>query len=158
MTGWRAANRLYFDLTARGRTVRSQGPPSQLAATGKRIESNPQYAALAKAGEALTAALAEIEEALYQTKMESRQDPLNYPIRLNDKLAGVMALVAVGNNPPSESLRAVRDELVATIDLQLAKLARLIADDLVAFNDLAAKMNLPAIAPKAEPNARQATE
>ena len=56
-------------------------------------------------------ALRAIEEALYQTQNESRQDPLNFPIRLNDKLAGVMLSAAIGDHPPTASAVAVRDEL-----------------------------------------------
>jgi hypothetical protein len=37
--------------------------------------------------EAIKAEMQEIEETLYQTKNRSGQDPLNYPIRLNNKLA-----------------------------------------------------------------------
>ncbi|HLQ36733.1 MAG TPA: glycosyl hydrolase, partial [Planctomycetota bacterium] len=38
-------------------------------------------------------ALTRVEEALYQTKSKSAEDPLNFPIKLNNKLAGVMASV-----------------------------------------------------------------
>jgi photosystem II stability/assembly factor-like uncharacterized protein len=60
-----------------------------------------------------------IEEALYQTRNESRQDPLNFPIRLNNKLASLMGTVAVGDDRPSESAVAVRRELSTAIETQL---------------------------------------
>ena len=77
--------------------------------------------------------------------MESRQDPLNFPIRLNDKLAGVMALAAFGNHAPTTSAIAVRDELVSAIDAELATLNNLLGADLAAFNDLIARHQLPAV-------------
>ncbi len=86
-----------------------------------------------EAAEALGKELAAVEEALYQTKMESRQDPLNFPIRLNDKLAGVAQMAGIGNYPPTASAIAVRDELVAAIDVQLAKLREIVEKRLPAF-------------------------
>ena len=44
---------------------------------------------IADAGNALNKKLTEVEEALYQTKNQSSQDPLNFPIRLNNKLAAL---------------------------------------------------------------------
>ncbi len=85
------------------------------------------------AAKALQKELSEVEEALYQTKMESRQDPLNFPIRLNDKLAGVAGAAGTGDFAPTASAIAVRDELVAAIDVQLAKLRTIVAERLPAF-------------------------
>jgi len=41
----------------------------------------------------LTDKLTKVEEALYQTRMTSSQDPLNYPIRLKHKLAALTGVV-----------------------------------------------------------------
>ena len=38
-----------------------------------------------------------IEETLYQTQNESRQDPLNFPIRLNNKLGHLGSLSGFGS-------------------------------------------------------------
>ena len=121
---------------------------SQLAVVGKRIKGDSAYAALAEVAEALAMSLTEIEESLYQTKLEVPNDYFNryFPIRLSDKLAGLMSMAAIGNHAPSESSIAVRDELVAAIDRELAKLDRLFAEDLAAFNDLAASMDLTVVA------------
>ena len=63
----------------------------------------------------------DIEKALYQTKNKSRQDPLNYPIRLNNKYGHVIALATIGFNRPTESMYLVRDELEGLIDIELGK-------------------------------------
>jgi photosystem II stability/assembly factor-like uncharacterized protein len=65
------------------------------------------------------AALTGVEEALYQTKNESRQDPLNYPIRLNNKLTSLMRTVSVGDDRPTKNAEAVRRELSTAIETQL---------------------------------------
>ena len=51
---------------------------------------------LKEASDELLEKMKTIEETLYQTKNQSRQDPLNFPIRLNNKLAGVKGTVQRG--------------------------------------------------------------
>ncbi len=46
-----------------------------------------------------------IEEALYQTKAKSEQDVLNYPIRLNDQIAGLYDYAASGNYAPTQQVK-----------------------------------------------------
>jgi hypothetical protein len=72
--------------------------------------------------EALLATITPIEEALYQTKNESPQDPLNYPIRLNDKLTSLMSTVDIGDARPTSSAVAVKSELSAAIVAELDQL------------------------------------
>lgn len=69
--------------------------------------------------------LTEIEETLYQTKNKSRQDPLNYPIRLNNKLAHLNSIVGNGSYPPTDQAVEVRGEITEKIDIQLARFRKL---------------------------------
>jgi hypothetical protein len=89
--------------------------------------------------------MGEIEKALYQTKNQSRQDPLNFPVRLNDKLAGVGGLAAIGDFAPTQQDYAVRDELTAAIDAELAKLEQLWQADLPALNEQVLAAAVPAV-------------
>jgi hypothetical protein len=68
------------------------------------------------------------------------------PVRLTDKLATVISQTAYGNHPPTKASIAVRDELVVAIDRELKKLEHLVTEDLAAFNDQAARLNLSAVA------------
>ena len=86
-----------------------------------------------------------VEEALYQTKNHSPEDPLNFPIRLNDKLAGVGDSAAAGSFAPTAQQIAVRDELVTQIDAELAKLKTIWDTDLPAFNKVIRDQNVPAV-------------
>lgn len=70
-------------------------------------------------------------------------DPLNYPIRLNDKLAGVGDSASAGSFAPTAQQIAVRDELVAQIDAQLATLKAIWDKDLPELNKLV--KDLPAV-------------
>ena len=118
---------------------------TQLTAIEKRVADDDQFTALVESSTKLRESLGDIEQSLYQTKMESRQDPLNFPIRLNDKLAGVMSLTNFGDHAPSAASIAVRDELVAAIDAELERLQNLISTDLAAFNQQAAEAGLTAV-------------
>ncbi len=117
---------------------------NQIEALGKRLESRSEnegseVEVLVDAGKALAERLTEIEKALYQTQNRSRQDPLNFPIRLNDKLAGLLGVAAVGDRRPTRSMLAVRDELTVAIDVELAKLQSIWETDLPAYNTLASE-------------------
>ena len=66
--------------------------------------------------------LTKIEEALYQTKNESGQDPLNFPIRLNNRLASLRRSVENGDAKPTEGAYKVFGELSAELDGHLEAL------------------------------------
>jgi photosystem II stability/assembly factor-like uncharacterized protein len=118
-----------------GQITRIREVRKQLMDVKKRVADNK---AIVAAANDLDKKMTAVEEALYQTKNKSSQDPLNYPIRLNDKLAGVGDSAASGPYAPTAQQIEVRDELVAQIDIQLAKLKAIWDTDLPAFNKLAA--------------------
>ncbi len=76
-----------------------------------------------------------VEDALYQTKNRSSQDPLNYPVRLNDKLNALASSASIGDYRPTAQAVQVREELARAIDAELAKLAGIFATDLPALNE-----------------------
>jgi hypothetical protein len=120
----------------------------QLETLTKRLkESSPQEGApeVREAADALVEKLTGIEETLYQTKNQSAQDPLNFPIRLNDKLANLLGLAGIGDHRPTDQMIEVRDELVAAIDAELAELRTVWEEDLAAVNRLAAGAGVAAI-------------
>ena len=86
----------------------------------------------------------EVEEALYQTKNQSGQDPLNYPIRLNNKLAAVGG-VTRGNFPPTDQAYQVRDELIRQIDEWLTRLADITSFQMSEFEEMMEALKLPVI-------------
>jgi hypothetical protein len=94
-------------------------------------------APLREALAALGRQLVEVEQALYQTSNQSRQDPLNFPIRLNDKLAGLLQVASSGDFAPTVQLRAVREQLAGSVEVELERLQTLLDDDLLEVNRLA---------------------
>ena len=69
--------------------------------------------------DALAARLSAIEAEIYQVKNQSGQDPLNYPIRLNNKIAALSGVVASGDFKPTAQSYAVFNSLSAQLDAQL---------------------------------------
>lgn len=114
----------------------------------KRVADQPNSKAVSDAGTALNKNLTAIEETLYQTKNQSNQDPLNFPIRLNNKLAALGGVVGSAEAAPTAQSYAVYDELATQIDAQLQKLAQLMRTDVPAFNQLVRDQNIPAVVVK----------
>jgi len=95
--------------------------------------------------ESLLTEIMQIEETLYQTKNKSPQDPLNFPIRLNNKLSAVAELTSYGDFAPSDQAFAVKVELEDQINRELEKLASIIEIKVPAFNKLVHDSAIPAI-------------
>ncbi|MEO1699574.1 MAG: glycosyl hydrolase [Planctomycetota bacterium] len=86
-----------------------------------------------------------VEETLYQTKNQSRQDPLNFPIRLTDKLAGVRGGAMRGEFGPTAQMRMVADELSAAIEAELVKLEPVFTEAVPAIDRAARALEVPLV-------------
>jgi photosystem II stability/assembly factor-like uncharacterized protein len=104
--------------------------------------SKANDASIKTAGEPLVAKLAAIEGEIYQYKNRSSQDPLNYPIRLNNKLAALQGIVETGDYKPTDQSYAVFKELSDRLDQQFGQLDTVFSIDLAAFNKLLARKKL----------------
>ncbi|MEO1523792.1 MAG: glycosyl hydrolase [Planctomycetota bacterium] len=116
-----------------------------------KVKDEKSLSEVEEAGKSLIEKMTTIEKALYQTKNESPQDPLNFPIRLNNRLSALGSTVSVGSFPPTAQAYAFRDEVVKAIDAELAKLKKLLKKDLNAFNTLVRKKAVPAVKIDREP-------
>ncbi len=119
---------------------------AQLEAMKERLPEGEAGDGVREAAESFDERMTEIEETLYQTKSKSPQDPLNFPIRLNDKLSSLAGTVAMGDAAPTAQAHAVKAELTTAIDAELAELARLWSEELPALNARIASAQVPAIA------------
>lgn len=106
----------------------------QLSAFETQYKGNDDLKDLLDKAKQLKEDFTKIEEALYQTKNRSRQDPLNFPIRLTNKLGHLNALVGIGDFAPTEQDIAVKNELSAKIKTQLDKFNQLISEEIKGFN------------------------
>jgi hypothetical protein len=99
-------------------------------------------AAVKGAGEPLVEKLTSVEGEIYQYRNRSGQDPLNYPIRLNNKLAALQGLVEMGDSKPTDQSYAVFKELSGRLDKQFGQLDSLFSIDLANFNKLLQRKKL----------------
>lgn len=119
----------------------------QVEATMAQAEAAGQADGLKAAADELLASLAEIEEVIIQTRSKSAQDPLNFPIKLNDKI-GALAYNVDGDFPPTRQVRTVLEMLSGKLQVQLDALVSVQESDVPAFNELVARTSVPAIAPR----------
>jgi len=89
--------------------------------------------------------LTAVEQAIYQVQNRSSQDPLNYPIRLNNKIAALAGVVASADAVPTAQSVQVFDELSAALQVQLDRLKAVLDADVPAFNRLVKESDVPAI-------------
>ncbi len=124
----------------------------QISGVNDRIKNFKNADDAKKVGEFINKKITAVEEALYQTKNRSEQDPLNFPVRLNDKLASLNGSVADGNFKPTQQAYEVRKELVEKIDSELKKLKEVIDNDIPQFNKLVGEIKIPAVIVEPEKN------
>jgi photosystem II stability/assembly factor-like uncharacterized protein len=123
----------------------------QSDAWAKRTRDAPAAEALAAAARDLKTKLDAIEGELIQMEAKSEQDTLNFPVKLNSKLAGLAGSVGSGDSAPTRQQQELFADLSARVDAQLAALHRVEERDVASFNVLVRDAALPAIAVPASP-------
>lgn len=78
-----------------------------------------------------------IENNIHQTKNQSVQDPLNYGIKLNNRLAHLMVEQAQGDFRPTKQGEEVHSKLSKMVDEELSKLKTTIDNNLYKINQMA---------------------
>ncbi|MDW3190929.1 MAG: glycosyl hydrolase [Cytophagales bacterium] len=80
--------------------------------------------------------MSEIENNIHMTKNQSYQDPLNYGIRINNRLAFLMADQQRGDYPPTDQAIEFKTEVEKELDKELQALKTLMEDRIRKINDL----------------------
>jgi hypothetical protein len=104
--------------------------------------SSPQVRPVA---ESLAGKLTDVEGEIYQFRNRSSQDPLNFPIRLNNKLAALQGIVESGDSKPTDQSYMVFKDLSARLDKQLSRLDALIKTELPALNKFLTEQQLETV-------------
>ncbi len=89
---------------------------------------------LADAAKALVQSQADVEEALYQVQNRAVEDPLNFPIKLNNRLAALRRSLETGNARPTDAQERVYRELKQELDTQISRLDGTMSKELAAVN------------------------
>jgi len=96
-------------------------------------------------GARLARNLSAVEEEIYQVRNQSNQDPLNFPIKINNRLASLLRVVQTGEGRPTGNVGPIFDELKQELQVQVARLQQAIAADLPAFNRVGQKLGMEAV-------------
>jgi photosystem II stability/assembly factor-like uncharacterized protein len=127
----------------------------QLEEWGRRAERVPAglpvTEAVGQAAIRIREKLSAIEAELIQSQARVQQDQLNFPTRLNAKLAGLTSVVASADGAPTQQAYEVFHDLSTRIDQQLIQLQEVIDTEVTAFNDLIRTSGIPAIVLRALP-------
>ncbi|MFL5549570.1 MAG: VPS10 domain-containing protein [Gemmatimonadaceae bacterium] len=122
---------------------------AQLADRTKRMPAANRDA-FSRAAETLTSALSAVEGEIYQVRNQSSQDPLNYPIKLNNKIAALAGVVGSTDAKPTSQSYTVFNDLSGQLDRQLAIMRDALAGNLTWINSALRAASLPPIVPSAE--------
>jgi hypothetical protein len=90
--------------------------------------------------------LSAVEEDVYQVRNQSNQDPLNFPIKTNNRLASLLRVVESGEGRPLGNVPAIFDDLKAELKGETDRLQRALTTYLPRFNQLAQRLGLDPIA------------
>jgi photosystem II stability/assembly factor-like uncharacterized protein len=117
----------------------------QLEGVAERAEGHSDADTISAVSKELRERLSGIEAEIYQVKNRSNQDPLNYPIRLNNKIAALTGVVSSADAKPTAQSYAVYEELSAQLQVQLDQLETIVEDEIPAFNDFVRERDIPAV-------------
>jgi hypothetical protein len=104
-------------------------------------------AAIEKVSASMMAQLGAVEEEIYQVRNRSGQDPLNYPIKLNNKIAALAGVVGSAEARPTKQSYEVFTLLSAELAVQTGKLNAALTGQLPALNRELERQGLPVIVP-----------
>jgi hypothetical protein len=113
-----------------------------------RLTKSPDSVLKAR-GDTLAKRLSAVEEEIYQVKNQSGQDPLNFPIKINNRLASLLTgVVNSGEGRPTVYVQQIFRDVSAELLVQTNRLRRVVATDLASFNTEAKRLGLDEVTPK----------
>jgi hypothetical protein len=105
-------------------------------------------AALKEKGATLTTNASAVEENVYQVRNQSGQDPLNFPIKVNNRLATLLSMAERGDGAPTNNMPEIFRILTTELKGYSDRLDQIWKTDLVAVNKELARLNLPPLDPR----------
>ncbi|MEJ2540311.1 MAG: glycosyl hydrolase, partial [Gemmatimonadota bacterium] len=96
-------------------------------------------------GEEVNTKLTDVEGEIYQFRSQSNQDPLNFPIKINNKLAALLNQVEGSETRPTDQSYEVYEQLSGELDTEMERLQIIIQQDVRRLNDLLRDLGLPPI-------------
>ena len=109
------------------------------------IKGRPEAAAVLEEAKKVKAQLTAVEEILIQAKSKSSQDPLNYPVKLDDKIAALATLTAGADARPTDQSRELFRELADRADAEIVNLKAVLESGVPNLNTLLKDAGIPHI-------------
>ena len=101
---------------------------------------------LKAAGERLTKSLSAVEEDIYQVRNQSGQDPLNFPIKTNNRIASLLGMTLRGEGKPTANIYPIFEDLKKELKAETDRLEEVLTSDMAAFNSEAKRAGVEPIA------------
>ena len=98
--------------------------------------------------EQFTKEMSAVEEDVYQVRNQSNQDPLNFPIKTNNRLASLLRVVQAGDGKPLGNIEPIFNDLQAELKAETDRLQRVLSTYLPRFNQLAQRLGIETISEK----------
>jgi hypothetical protein len=98
--------------------------------------------------EQFTKEMSAVEEDVYQVRNQSNQDPLNFPLKTNNRLASLLRVVQAGDGKPLGNVEPIFSDLQAELKLETDRLQRVLTTYLPRFNQLAQRLRIDPISEK----------
>lgn len=105
---------------------------------------------LAETAQVLIRNASAVEAGIYQVRNRSNQDPLNFPIKVNNRLANLLSMVERGDGRPNQGMHDVYEIMSNELQQYLDRLERVWEHDLAAVNRELERLGLPAVDPGAD--------
>ena len=80
-------------------------------------------------------------------KNQSGQDPLNFPIKTNNRLASLLRVAVSGEGRPTGNVEPIFNELVAELRAESERLEKVIGSQLGPFNQMLQRIKKNPITP-----------
>jgi hypothetical protein len=119
----------------------------------ERLEKTPprRRAEIQKLVDGLMKSLTAVEEEVYQVKLHAFEDPLNYPIKLNNKIAALAGVVSSADARPTDQSYEVYTRLSGQLDAHLQKLTATLKTDLPRVNAALKREKIAPVDPNQKP-------
>ncbi len=143
-----------FDLAMQISTKTSQANEAVMVVRGirpqiddRRNKLDSKTGPTAQALDKLENELTTVETTLYQVKNQSSEDPLNYPIKLNNKVAAIQGIVESADSAPTSQSVDVFMMLAGQVDQQLKALDNAVTVELPRVNEMLQRQRVDPITP-----------
>jgi photosystem II stability/assembly factor-like uncharacterized protein len=100
---------------------------------------------LKSAADRLTRNLTAVEEDIYQVRNRSNQDPLNFPIKTNNRLASLLRVVETGDGKPTSNVGPIFEDLKSELKAETDRLQQILNSDLPPVNRTLQRLGLQTI-------------